>query len=94
MEQPRVVVWIPVHLRRLAGGARELSVEASNIAVLIDALARQHPALESRLRDETGQVHRFISLYVNGEDIRFLGGLEAPLAAGDVVSIVPAVSGG
>ena len=61
---------------------------------LLDDLETRYPAIKGRLRDEAGELRRFVNLYVNGEDVRFKQGLETSLAAGDELSIVPAVAGG
>ncbi len=65
-----------------------------SMAECIEALETSYPGLKERLCDETGQLRRFVNVYVNGEDVRFQQGVETPLKAGDEVSIVPAVAGG
>ncbi len=85
---------IPTPLRQLAGGAAELAVEGRTVGEALAALERDHPGFHERLYDETGQLRRFVTIYVAGEDIRFLQGLETPLSDGQEVSIVPAVAGG
>lgn len=87
-------VRIPTPLRKLTADKDEVNISASNISVLIDELENQYPGLKARLCDETGEVRRFINLYVNNEDIRFLDGKETALNDGDVVSIIPAIAGG
>lgn len=87
-------VRIPTPLRKLTADKDEVNISASNISVLIDELENQYPGLKARLCDETGEVRRFINLYVNNEDIRFLDGKETALNDGDVVSIIPAITGG
>jgi molybdopterin synthase sulfur carrier subunit len=72
----------------------EVTINAANIAELIDQMEVQYPGIKSRLCDETGNVRRFINLYVNNEDIRFLSGKETALKDGDIVSIIPAIAGG
>ena len=89
-----VVVRVPIQFRELAEGAREVTLEAQTIAGLIDELERHYPGVKSKLCQENGEPHRFINLYINGEDIRFRGGLAASLSDGDSVAIVPAVAGG
>jgi len=90
-----VKVHIPTPLRKLTN---ELDIvqanEAGTLAQLIDALEGQFPGLKERLCDETGELRRFVNVYVNGEDVRFLSGLQTPINAGAEVSIVPAVAGG
>ncbi|MEM7009020.1 MAG: MoaD/ThiS family protein [Thermodesulfobacteriota bacterium] len=87
-------VRIPTPLRKLTADQDEVNVSASNVSVLIDELENQYPGLKDRLCDESGEVRRFINLYVNNEDIRFLNGKETALNDNDVVSIIPAIAGG
>jgi len=87
-------VRIPTPLRRLTGEKDEVRVNAKNIEDLIQELEKQFPGIKERLCDETGTVRRFINLYVNNEDIRFLKGIETEINDSDVVSIVPAIAGG
>jgi len=88
-----ITVRIPTPLRALTEGEDEVSVEGGNVAQVIDALEAAHPGLKDRLVDDKG-VRRFVNLYANDEDIRFLDGLETPLADGDTLSIIPAIAGG
>jgi len=87
-------VRIPTPLRKLTADKDEVNVSASNISLLIEELENQYPGLKARLCDESGEVRRFINLYVNNEDIRFLDGKETALKDEDVVSIIPAIAGG
>ncbi|OGO50983.1 MAG: molybdopterin synthase sulfur carrier subunit [Chloroflexi bacterium RBG_16_68_14] len=90
-----VTVRIPTPLRKLTNDQETVSAnESRSLAELIDALEEQHPGLKERLCDETGELRRFVNIYVNGEDVRFLSGLQTPIEAGAEVSIVPAVAGG
>ncbi len=89
-----VHVRIPTPLRRFTGGAEEVSVTGATVAALVDDLERNHPGLKERICDEHGKVRRFVNIFVNGEDIRFLNNLETATKAGDEVSIVPAIAGG
>ena len=89
-----VTVRIPTPLRKLTGGADEVSVEAGNIGEMIDSLEAAHPGLKDRLCDDAGEIRRFVNVYVNDEDVRFLNGRGTPLKGGDEVSIVPAIAGG
>jgi len=89
-----VTVRVPTQLRPLTGGAGEIAVEATTVGEALKALDAAHPGLAERLFDETGQLRRFVNVFVADEDVRFLDGLETPLAAGQTVSIVPAVAGG
>lgn len=85
---------IPTPLRPLAGGASELQVGGSTVAELLEGLEASHPGFHDRLFDERGEIRRFVNIYVAGEDIRFLNGVETPIKDGEEVSIVPAVAGG
>ena len=87
-------VRIPTPLRKLTSEKDEVNISAANIAQLIDEMESQYPGIKSRLCDESGNVRRFINLYVNNEDIRFLKGKETVLNEGDIVSIIPAIAGG
>jgi len=89
-----VLVRIPTPLRRVTNGVGEVKGQAKDIAGLIEDLERQYPGLRERLIDESGELRRFINMYVNEEDIRFLSGKETALKDGDEVSIVPAIAGG
>lgn len=89
-----VAVRIPAPLRRLCGGAAVVDCHGGDIAAVIAALEERYPGLQERLCEETGALRRFVNVYVNGEDVRFLAGLATPLREGDEVSIVPAIAGG
>lgn len=90
-----VKVRIPTPLRRLTDDQDVVTAnESGTLAALIDALESAHPGLKERLCDETGELRRFVNIYVNGEDVRFLSGLQTPIESGAEVSIVPAVAGG
>lgn len=87
-------VRIPTPLRKLTAEKDEVSVSAANVGELIETLESQFPGIKNRLCDESGNLRRFINLYVNNEDIRFLNGKETSLREEDVVSIIPAIAGG
>jgi molybdopterin converting factor small subunit len=89
-----VTIRIPTQLRNLSGNAAEVTVEGSTVADVLKALDAQHPGFGERLFDETGGLRRFVNVFVSDEDIRFLQGVDTPVDAGTVVSIVPAVAGG
>ena len=90
-----VKVRIPTPLRKLTNDLDVVVADgAGTLITCIDELERQYPGLKERLCDETGDLRRFVNVYVNGEDVRFQQGLQTPLQAGDEVSIVPAVAGG
>jgi molybdopterin synthase sulfur carrier subunit len=89
-----VQVQIPSQLRPLAGGAAELELDADNVAALIEALGAKHTGLRERLLEPSGEVRRFVRIFVNEEDIRFLEDVKTKLGDGDTVAIVPAIAGG
>ena len=89
-----IVVRIPTPLRRLTNGEDKVDVEADSLGGVIDAMNDQYPGIRERICDDQGQLRNFVNVYVNGEDVRFLQGLETPMTSGDEVSVVPAVAGG
>lgn len=89
-----VSVRIPTPLRKLTGGSDEVAIEATTIGELIDNLEAAHAGLKERLCDDAGEIRRFVNVYVNDEDVRFLDGRNTALKDGDEVSIVPAIAGG
>ena len=89
-----VHVRVPTPLRKLTGGAEAVEADGANVATLVADLDRRHPGMKDRICDEKGQVRRFVNIFVNGEDIRFLQHLDTPVKAGDELSIVPAIAGG
>lgn len=89
-----VTVKIPTPLRNLTGDAAEYTAQSASLTALVDELEGTYPGMRERLVDEGGELRRFVNLFVNGEDIRFLQGLDTTLNEGDEVSIVPAVAGG
>jgi molybdopterin synthase sulfur carrier subunit len=89
-----VAVKIPVPLRPATGGESEVSVEGSTVAEVLDALFERFGELRERISDEQGALRRFVNVYVSGEDIRFLEGLETPVTDGAELTILPAVAGG
>jgi sulfur-carrier protein len=89
-----VVVRLPSQLRSLVGGAGEIPVEATTVREAIWAVEEGHPGLASRVLDDQGSLRRFVNVFVADEDVRFLDGLDTVVAAGQTVSLVPAVAGG
>ena len=89
-----VLVRIPTPLRALTKGNAEIQAKGDTVDSLIGDLERQYPGLKDRLLDEAGELRRFINIYVNQEDIRFLQAKKTALKDGDEVSIVPAIAGG
>jgi sulfur-carrier protein len=89
-----IEVRVPTVLRKHTEGEKKVSGDGATLRELVDDVASRNPGLREALVDSDGKLHRFINVYVNDEDVRFLGGLETPLEDGDSVSILPAVAGG
>ena len=89
-----VTVRIPTQLRTLTGGAGEVSVDGSTVGDVLKALDAAHAGFGERIFDDGGKLRRFVNVFVADEDVRFLQGLDTPVAAGQTVSIIPAVAGG
>ena len=89
-----VEVRIPTILRKHTGGEKAVAANGDTIRDLLADLDRRYPGIAGQLLTEDGFLHRFVNVYVNDEDVRFLGALDAKLADGDVVAILPAVAGG
>ena len=87
-------VRIPPPLLPVTGGKSEVDVTSSSIASLLEELETNYPGMKERLCDEQGELRRFVNIYVNEEDIRFLDGKETKINDGDEVSIIPAIAGG
>jgi molybdopterin synthase sulfur carrier subunit len=88
-----IEVRIPTILRTYTDGEKAVNAEGASLSALIDDLERNHPGIKDRLI-ENGDLRRFVNVYVNDEDVRFIGGLEAELSDGDQVVVLPAVAGG
>jgi len=89
-----ILVRIPTPLRRMTNGEAKVELESSNVAELVEKLDSSYPGFKDRLVDENGELRYFVNIYLNGEDVRFLQGLDTSTNSGDEVSIVPAVAGG
>jgi len=89
-----IEVRIPTILRSYTGGEKAVSGSGDTLTALLDDLDSRHSGLRGRLVTEDGALHRFVNVYVNDEDVRFLGGLETKLSDGDNVTVLPAVAGG
>lgn len=87
-------VKLPPVLRKLSGGVKQVQVEGSTIGEVLDTLDRQFPGIKTQLLTEDGQIARFVNVYLNDEDVRFMQGLVTPVATSDTVVILPAMSGG
>ncbi len=89
-----VHVRVPTPLRKFTNGADEVNAQGESVRALVEDLERKFPGIKERICDETGKIRRFVNVYVNGDDIRFLQNLETSLKEGDNISIVPAIAGG
>jgi molybdopterin synthase sulfur carrier subunit len=89
-----VTVRIPTALRKLSDGQETLEVEGADVRSVIAAIQASHPKLGEQLLDDKGQIRRFVNIFANDEDVRFLEELDTKLRSGDELSIVPAIAGG
>ncbi|HEV8699279.1 MAG TPA: MoaD/ThiS family protein [Candidatus Limnocylindrales bacterium] len=88
------VVFIPSVLRPSVGGMKSLEVEGDSIRSVVDGLVERHPSLGGQLLTHEGDLNRFVNVYVNGQDVRYLAGLDTPVAPSDEVRLLPAMAGG
>ena len=89
-----VTIKLPTILRKFAGNEARVSAEGATLEEVLKDLESRYPGITKNVIAEDGGLHRFINVYVNDEDVRYLGSLETPIADGDTVSILPAVAGG
>ena len=89
-----ITVLIPTPLRRFTDGNAKVTVAGSSVAEVLDALETTHPGIGERLRDDSGQLRRFVNVFVNGQNVRDGDGVDTRLSAGDEVGIIPAMAGG
>jgi molybdopterin synthase sulfur carrier subunit len=89
-----VTVKLPTILRKHAGNEAKVSAEGTTLSDILKNLESTYPGITKNVISEDGGLHRFINVYVNDEDVRYLGSLETPVSDGDTVSILPAVAGG
>jgi len=89
-----VAVRLPTVLRSAAGGVSTVTVEGETVGGIFEDLVRQHPDLRSQLLTDTGELHRHLNVFLNDDDIRYLGKLDAKVGDGDTVTLMPAVAGG
>ncbi len=89
-----VKVRIPTPLRKITDGSDEVAAEGKNIAEIIDDLEKNYPGLKERICEADGKLRRFVNLYLNDEDIRFMNNLETEVSDSDEISIIPAIAGG
>ena len=89
-----ITVRIPTPLQRLTNGQGEVSCEGTTVTELLNDLEKQHPGIKERICDEKGKLRRFVNVFVNEEDIRFMDNLDTAVKEGDDISIIQAVAGG
>jgi molybdopterin synthase sulfur carrier subunit len=89
-----VQVRVPAIMRQYTGGAKVVEASGATLGALVEDLDGNHPGMKARLISDEGALQRFVNVYINDEDVRFLGALEAQIADGDSVTILPAVAGG
>jgi molybdopterin synthase sulfur carrier subunit len=87
-------VFIPAVLRPSVGGVKSLDVEGDSIRSVVDGLVQRHPSLGGQLLTNEGDLNRFVNVYVNGQDVRYLSGLDTPVTPTDEVRLLPAMAGG
>jgi sulfur-carrier protein len=88
------MVFIPTVLRPNVGGAKSVEVDGTTIRAVVEGLVERHPALKPQLLTDDGELNRFVNVYVNGQDVRYLAGLDTPVASADEVRLLPAMAGG
>jgi sulfur-carrier protein len=89
-----VRVRVPTPLRKFTQGVDEVNAQGANVKSVVEDLEKKYPGIKERICDESGKIRRFVNVYVNGDDIRFLQNLETSIKEGDNISIVPAIAGG
>ncbi len=87
-------VWIPQVLRSSVGGQKQVQLDGASVRELVDGLVGRYPSLREQLLTQDGQLNRFVNVYVNGQDVRYLGGLDTPVGERDEVRLLPAMAGG
>jgi molybdopterin synthase sulfur carrier subunit len=89
-----VTILIPTPLRRYTGGESRVNLAGSSVEEVLDALDAAHPGIGERLRDDSGQIRRFVNVFVNGKNVRDADGIATALSPGDELGIIPAMAGG
>ena len=87
-------VWIPQVLRAAAGGNKQVELAGASVGEVVDALVAQYPSLRGQLLTDDGALNRFVNVYVNGQDVRYLDGLSTQLGERDELRLLPAMAGG
>jgi molybdopterin converting factor small subunit len=89
-----VQVNLPTVLRPHAGGERTVAVDGATVGEVLQALVARYPGMTGQVIDDSGSLHKFVNVYLNDDDVRYLSGIDTPMAGGDELSILPAVAGG
>jgi molybdopterin synthase sulfur carrier subunit len=89
-----VQVNLPTVLRPHAGGERTVALEGATVGAVLTALVAQYPGMNGQVIDDSGSLHKFVNVYLNDDDVRYLSGVDTPVGAADELSILPAVAGG
>ncbi|MFN0093928.1 MAG: MoaD/ThiS family protein [Dehalococcoidia bacterium] len=93
-DTPTIQVRVTAVLQNLTGGQKRVSASGATVAAILEDLDRSYPGFKGKVYGEDGKLHRFVNVYLNDEDIRYMGGAEAAVKAGDVLDILPALAGG
>jgi MoaD family protein len=88
------VVWIPQVLRAAAGGNKQLELAGGSVGEVVEGLVAKYPSLRGQLLTDEGELNRFVNVYVNGQDVRYLDGLKTTVSDRDEVRLLPAMAGG
>lgn len=91
---PTINVRVTAVLQKLTGGQKVVEATGDTVGTLIEDLEARFPGFRHQLYNETGELHRFVNIYLNDEDIRYMGGVATPLKQGDILDILPALAGG
>lgn len=91
---PTINVRVTAVLQKLTGGQKLIQASGANVAELLEDIEARHPGFKAQMYGPDGKLHRFVNVYLNDEDIRYTGGVETPLKAGDSLDILPALAGG
>ena len=92
--EPTVKIRVTAVLQKLTGGQKLIEGTGANVEAVLNDIDSRHPGFKSQMYGPDGKLHRFVNVYLNDEDIRYTGGVETPLKAGDVLDILPALAGG
>ncbi len=92
--EPTIQVRVTAVLQKLTGGKKTIEASGATVSKLFDDIEAHYPGFKKQMYGEDGKLHRFVNVYLNDEDIRYMGGPETPVKAGDVLDVLPALAGG